>query len=188
MEDERKVMAGNKIHQDLIAEVKKILNPFRDKLLIEKHDGVGLIQVFSEENLIEGERNKFKIALSDMLLLDDNRQPFLVIEPETSASPKTYGRSIPVYTIAKNIIIGKKEYPVNMPLILIIVVPNNEKNPNQKKCQLEDLQLKIKSAQKFEGSQLKDFAICQISDFEETFEKMIEERGGQRLKALASQI
>lgn len=179
-------MPNNEIHQDLIVKVKKILDSFGDKLLIEKQNGIGLIQVFSEEKMTEGERNKFKIAFSDMLLLDDNHQPFLLIEPETSASPKTYGRSIPVYTIAKNIIIGKKEYPINMPLILIIVVPNNEKNPNQKRYQLEDLQRKMKSAQKLEGSQLNDFAICQISDFEETFEKMIEKRGGQRLKALAS--
>jgi len=179
-------MQERKAHQELIVEIKKILHPFRDNLLIEKQDGVGLIQVFSEENMTDGEKNKFKIAFSDILLLDDNHKPFLVIEPETSASPKTYGRSIPVYTIAKNIIIGKKEYPINMPLILIIVVPNNEKNPNQKRYQLEDLQRKMKSAQKLEGSQLNDFAICQISDFEETFEKMIEKRGGQRLKALAS--
>ncbi|MCK4830946.1 hypothetical protein KA005_85340 [bacterium] len=172
-------MAGNKIHQDLIAEVKKILNPFRDKLLIEKHDGVGLIQVFSEEKMTEGEKNKFKIAFSDMLILDGKSQPFIVIEPETSTSPKTFGRSIPVYTIAKQII-ADRQYQVKSPLFLIIVIPDYKKNPSQKKYQLEDLKRKIKSAIKLEGSQLEDFAFCQISDFEETFNKMIEASGNQK--------
>ncbi len=178
-------MAGNKIHQNLIAEVKKILGPIGDKLLIEKQNGIGLIQVFSKEKMTEGEKNKFKIAFADILLLDDNRQPFIVIEPETSASPKTFGRSIPIYTIAKQII-ADRQYQVKSPLFLIIVIPDDENNPSQKKFQLEDLAHKIKSAIKLEGSQLKDFAICQISDFKETLEKMIEKRGGQRLKALAS--
>jgi len=62
---------------------------------------------------------------------------------------------------------------------VIIVIPDNEKNPSQKKYQLEDLQRKIKSAIKLEGSQLKDFAVCQISDFEETLKKIIEASGSQ---------
>lgn len=166
-------MPNNEIHQDLIAKVKKILDSFGDKLLIEKQNGIGLIQVFSEEKMTEGERNKFKIAFSDMLLLDDNRQPFIVIEPETSISPKTFGRSIPVYTIAKQII-ADRQYQVKSPLFLIIVIPDDKKNPSQKRYQLEDLQRKIKSATKLEGSQLEDFAFCQISDFKETLEKMID--------------
>jgi hypothetical protein len=166
-------MPNNEIHQDLIAKVKKILDSFGDKLLIEKQNGIGLIQVFSEEKMTEGERNKFKIAFSDMLLLDDNRQPFIVIEPETSTSPKTFGRSIPVYTIAKQII-ADRQYQVKSPLFLIIVIPDDKKNPSQKRYQLEDLQRKIKSATKLEGSQLEDFAFCQISDFKETLEKMID--------------
>ncbi|MDH4218484.1 MAG: hypothetical protein OEW69_08680 [Nitrospirota bacterium] len=166
-------MPSNKIHQDLIAKIKKILNPFQDKLLIEKQDGVGLIQVFSEEDMTEGERNKYKIAFSDMLLLDDNRQPFIVIEPETSASPKTFGRSIPVYTIAKQIM-ADRQYQIKSPLFLIIVIPDDKKNPGQKKYKLEDLQRKMKSSIKLEGSQLADFTFCQISDFEDTIGKMID--------------
>lgn len=179
-------MQEQKAHQGLIAKVKKILDPFGDKLLIEKQNGIGLIQVFSEEKMTEGEKNTFKIALSDMLLLDDNHQPFIVIEPETSSSPKTFGRSIPVYAIAKQII-ADKPYQIKSPLFLIIVIPDDKKNPSQKKYQLEDLQRKIKSAIRLEGSQLEDFAFCQISDFKETLEKMIgENRSKNRLKALAS--
>lgn len=178
-------MQEQKTHQNLIAKVKKILNPFQDKLLIEKQNGVGLIQVFSEEEMHKGDRNKYKIAFSDMLLLDDNDKPFLVIEPETSASPKTYGRSIPIYTIAKKIIIGDDKYQIESPLLLMIVIPKSE-NQNQKRQQLEDLQRKIKNVIKLEGTQLKDFAICQISDFVETLRKIYEKSGSQRIKALAS--
>jgi hypothetical protein len=166
-------MQNNKIHQGLIAEVKKILNPYNKKLLIEKQDGVGLIQVFSEEEMVEGERNKFRIALSDMLLLDNKKQPFIVIEPETSSSPKTFGRSIPVYAVARKII-ADKPYPFKSALLLIIVIPDDKKNPSQKKYQLEDLQRKMKSSIKLRGSKLADFAFCQISNFENTVRKMID--------------
>ena len=154
-------MLSNEIHQDLIAKVKKILDPYGDKLLIEKQNGIGLIQVFSEEEMTEGEKNKFKVPFSDMLLLDDNRQPFIVIEPETSTSPKTFGRSIPVYTIAKQII-ADRQYQVKSPLFLIIVIPDDKKNPSQKKYQLEDLQRKIKSAIRLGGSQLEDFTFVRL--------------------------
>ena len=166
-------MPNNKIHQSLIAEVKRILNPFRKKLLIEKQGGIGLIQVFSEEKMTEGEKNKFKIALSDMLLLDDNHQPFIVIEPETSSSPKTVGRSIPVYAVASQRI-ADKPYKIKSPMFFIIVIPDDKKNPGQKKYQLEDLQNKIKSAIKLEGSKLANFDFCQISDFENTIGKVID--------------
>lgn len=166
-------MPNNNIHQDLMDEIKKILKTFRNKLLIEKQGGVGLIQVFSEEEMAEGERNKFKVALSDMLLLDNRGQPFIVIEPETSSSPKTFARSIPVYSIARQII-AIEPYQVKSPLCLIIVIPDDKKNPDQKKYQLEDLQRKLKSVIKFEGSQLADFTFCQIHDFEDTIRKMID--------------
>lgn len=166
-------MPNHKIHQGLIAEVKRILSPKRHELLIEKQGGVGLIQVFSEENMSEGERNKFKVAYADMLLLDGKGQPFIVIEPEASSSPKTFGRSIPVYAVAKQII-ADKAYPIKSPLFLIIIIPDDKKNPGQKKYQLEDLQRKMKKSIKFEGSQLADFAFCQISDFEDTVGRMID--------------
>lgn len=70
--------------------------------------------------------------------------------------------------------------------MLLIVIPPHKKYPGQKKYQLEDLQRKIKSSIKLERSQLKDFAICQISDFKETWKKMIDESGNKRIKALAS--
>lgn len=165
-----------KIHEKLIDGIKRILSPFSNKLLIEKQNGVGLIQVFSEEEMIEGNRNRFKIAFSDMLLLDDNNKPFLVIEPESSSSPKTFGRSIPIYSIAKKIIIADKEYPIECPLLLMIVIPNYE-NQSQKRQQVEDLQQKIKKAMKFTESQLKDFAICQIDDFTTTLKDLLIKNG-----------
>lgn len=108
-----------------------------------------------------------------MLLLDGNDQPFIVIEPETSSSPKTFGRSIPVYAVARQII-ADKPYPIKSPLYLIIVIPDDKKNPGQKKNQLEDLQRKMKESIKLKGSQLAEFAFCQISDFEDTVGRMID--------------
>jgi hypothetical protein len=164
------------IHQKLVKEIKSVLSTLPNKLLIEKQNGIGLIQAFSEVDMIEGDKNKFKIAFLDMLLLDENNKPFLVIEPETSSSSKTFGRSIPVYTIAKLIKTRGVDYKVESPLILMIVIPD-DKNYIKKMEQLDKLKNKIKKAINFRKSQLKDFSICQISDFKESIRKLLEVNG-----------
>ena len=173
-----------KIHSDLIYEIKKILSPIPNKLFIEKQDGVGLIQVFSENDMNEGDRNKFKIAYSDILLLDENDKPLLIIEPETSSSPKTFGRSIPVYSIAKQIKVKNKSYQVESFLLLMIVIPDDKENKIQKKNQLEDLQSKITNAINFSESKLKDFVICQVSDFRKILKSFLIKYGFSRYAQL----
>lgn len=179
-------MSIQKTHSDLIEEIKIVLFPLRNKLklFIEKQDEVGLIQVFSDVEMNDGERNKFKIAYSDILLLDENDKPLLIIEPETSSSPKTFGRSIPVYSIAKQIKVKKKSYQVESFLLLMIVIPDDKENKIKKKNQLEDFQSKIKNAINFPESKLKDFVICQISDLRKALKNLLIKYGLSRYAQL----
>ena len=87
-------MRGHAVHNRLIAQIKKCLFPLAHNLRIEK-EGIGLIKVFSEYSA-DLARGVYEIAHADMVLLDENKEPILVIEPETSSSSKTFGRSIPV--------------------------------------------------------------------------------------------
>jgi len=130
-------MLMQKIHSDLIYEIKKILSPLPNKLFIEKQDGAGLIQVFSENGMNKGDRNKFKK-------------------------------------------VENKNYQVEPFLLLMIVIPDDKKNKIQKKNQLEDLRSKIKDAINFSESELKDFIICQISDFREILKSFLIKYGFSR--------
>ncbi|MFC2165626.1 WGR domain-containing protein [Acidobacteriota bacterium] len=165
----------SRIHQNLIADVKKITSFFPNRLLVNKQNGVGLIQVFSESGTIKGELNKFKIAYADMLLLDEEENPLLVIEPESSSSPKTFGRSIPVFAIAKEIIVRTEKFKIEKPLYLLIVIPDS-KDREKKTAQLKDLRIKLKKVLRIEQSSLNDFSICQISNLERNLSRMLKRK------------
>jgi hypothetical protein len=82
-------------HDELIDRIYDIISPYFKDIFIEKRNGIGYIQIFDEHELVKGKRNRFKIAYADMMVLDEEEKPFLVIEAEMSSSPKTFGRSIP---------------------------------------------------------------------------------------------
>jgi len=163
-------------HNELIDKVYKTISPHFEYIFIEKRRGTGLIRVFDESKLIQGKQSRYKVANADMLVLDEKERPLLVIEPETSASPKTFGRSIPIYAIAKKVRIGKKEYSISSPLLLLIVI-SDQKKASQKTEQLIDLKKKLKETIVFKGSSLKDFAICQIGDLEEALGRLMDSNG-----------
>jgi len=152
-------------HEELISKIRNILSPFSKRLYVEKKDGVGLIQVFKGNDLTIAEYS-YRIAFADILLLDDKDKgnPLMVIEPETSFSPKTFGRSIFAYTIANEIKIGRKRMKIKLPLLLMIVIPDDKNDIYKRRGQLEK-------------SQLRDFRICQISDFKETIKGLLNENG-----------
>ncbi len=166
-------------HEDLINEIKKVISPIFQTYHIEKQDGVGLLQIFDEENMVPREENKFKVANADIVVFDDNKTPFLIIEPETSGSPKTFGKSISIYTIAKMVRVGGKkveEYSIESPLLLLIVIPQHPEN-SQKEDQLDDLRKKLKMTIDLRNSQLKDFDVCQIDNVKPTLRKLLNNNG-----------
>jgi hypothetical protein len=169
------MMRGHAVHNRLIAQIKKCLFPLAHNLRIEK-EGIGLIKVFSEYSA-DLARGVHEIAHADMVLLDENKEPILIIEPETSSSPKTFGRSIPVYSMAGEIRFSSRKYPIRQPLLLMIVIPDYKHDVQEKRSQLEDMQNKAKRLIATRGSKLKDVYICQISDFEIKIKELLENNG-----------
>lgn len=168
-------MANHETHNRLIGQIKTCLSPVASNLYIEK-EKIGLIKVFSEyaTDVAEGE---YEVAYADMVLLDENKEPILIIEPETSSSPKTFGRSIPVYAMAGEIRFSSRKYPIRQPLLLMIVIPDHKHDVQEKRSQLEDMQNKAKRLIATRGSKLKDVYICQISDFEIKIKELLENNG-----------
>lgn len=163
-------------HDELIDKIYNIISPYFQHIFIEKRDGSGYIQIFDENELIEGKQNRFKIAYADMIVFDEKEKPLLVIEPETSPSPKTFGRSIPIYTIAQKVKIGNKKYSIESPLLLLIIIPKQPKD-GQKAEQLSDLEKKLKKTIDLKESSLMDFAICQINDLKPTLKRLFINNG-----------
>ena len=175
---EMKHMKKSSKHSELIDTIYETISPYFKYIFIEKKPGIGLIQIFDETELIKGKQNRFKIANLDILVLDDEEKPLLIIEPETGSSPKTFGRSILIYTIAKKIKIKSKdkEYSIGSPLLLLIAIPEQPK-AGQKAEQLSDLETKLKEVIDLKESSLRDFAICQINDLKPTLKRLFINNG-----------
>ena len=177
MKDVEKMNKNKKLtHSELIDKIYNIISPYFRHIFIEKRNGTNYIQIFDEKKLIENEQNRFKIANADMLVLDEKEKPLLIIEPETSASPKTFGRSIPIYTIAQKVKIKNKEYSIECPLLLLIVIPKQPEK-GQKEHQLPNLEEKLKKTIDLKESSLKDFAICQIDALKPTLKRLFINNG-----------
>ena len=183
MKDVEKMNNDKKLtHSELIDKIYSTISPYFQYIFIERKDGVSEIQIFDEKELIKKKQNRFKIAYADMLVLDDKEKPLLVIEPETSASPKTFGRSITIYTIAQKVRVNYKniekkiEKTIESPLLLLIVIPKQPEK-GQKKQQLPDLEEKLKKTIDLKGSSLKDFAICQDDVLKPTLKRLFINNG-----------
>ena len=144
--------------------------------MLKKKDDVGLIQFFKDSDLTI-DRYSYRISFADILLLDEKGNPLMVIEPETSFSPKTFGRSIFVYTIAEEIKVCEKRMRIKSPLLLMIVIPDDKNDIYKRRSQLEDIQYTFKKKVELRKSQLRDFRICQISDFKETIKELLDKNG-----------
>jgi len=169
-------MEDPKKHYELIDKIYDTISPYFQHIFIEKRNDVDYIQIFDENKLIKGKQKRFKIAHADVMVLDEKEKPLLVIEPETSPTPKTFGRSIPIYTIAQKVKIKNKEYTIESPLLLLIVIPNQPKK-GQKAEQLPDLEKKLKKTIDLKDSSLMDFAICQIDDLKPTLKRLFINNG-----------
>lgn len=166
----------NRDHDELIDKIYDTISPYFHHIFIEKRNGTNYIQIFDENKLIKGKQERFKIAFADMMVLNEEKKPLIVIEPETDSSPKTFGRTIPIYTIAQKVKIENKEYSIECPLLLLIVIPNQPEN-GQKAEQLPDLEKKLKKTIDLKESSLMDFAICQINDLKPTLKRLFINNG-----------
>ena len=163
-------------HEEMIEDIKKILTPVFEYVYVESEENTGKIQVFGVQELPERGKRQYKIAEADVAVCDKNKKPFLIIEPEMASSPKTFGRSLAVYTIAKLIKTRRGEKKIEAPLLLLIIIPN-QKESGKKANQLRFLEKRLKEAINLKNSQLKDFAFCQIKDAKVTLKNILRKNG-----------
>lgn len=144
-------------------------------------NGVSNIVIFDEPDLHK-EKSRYRIAYSSILILDNNK-PLLAIEtiPHKPTPPKDIAGPIPIYMIARKIVINmengnNKEYELvdsNSKLNLLVVVPNQPEN-GLKSAQIKDLNEKFKGVFDLnsEYSNLKNFEICEFSDINSALKKL----------------
>ena len=148
-------------HERMVSEVAKILEQEAEGEVLVEGQNVGHIQMF----LSEKPANSSRVAKADILKLDASGKPILVGEPETSTSPKSFGRSILMYTIVEWLRVKamKIDESIVSPLKLLIVVPDAPDFRGRRR-QLNILESRLKDSIHLDRSTLADFAICQLRD------------------------
>ncbi|WP_432703670.1 hypothetical protein ACRERI_08065 [Methanothermobacter thermautotrophicus] len=156
---------------------RNISGPFRDQnIYVQNREGITSIRLYDETDLHDGERSHW-VGTSHIMIFDDE-EPFLAIEAKTSSTPKEIAGPIPLYALTRIVKINGKPYDVESPFLLLITVPDQPRE-GQKSEQLSDLENKLKDIIDLESkySNLKDFAICEISDLKKTLKELLENNG-----------
>ena len=150
---------------------------------IKGENGVSNIVIFDEPDLVEGEKSRYRIAHSNIMIFNEDN-PILAIEtiPKESAPPRDIVGPIPLYMIARKVVINKKnkknlEFNLDnndSKFTLLVVVPD-QREGRYKNLQILDLNEKFKGVLnlKSEYSNLKDFEICEFSNIKPVLSKLI---------------
>lgn len=145
----------------------------KENIYVKGKNGVNNIVIFDEPDLNK-EKSRYRMAYSSILILDNNK-PLLAIEaiPNKPTPPKDIAGPIPIYMIARKIVItfrngSTKEYELikgDSKFNLLVVVPNQPEN-GLKSAQIKDLNEKFKGVFDLssEYSNLKNFEICEFND------------------------
>lgn len=153
---------------------------------LKGNNGVNNIVLFDEPELIPGEKSRYRIAYSTIAVFDGEKL-ILVVEaiPNAPTPPKDIVGSIPVCMITRKIVINKKngqnlEYALtdkDSKFLLLVVVPDQGGN-GKKSDQISDLNEKFKGVLDLDSeySNLKDFAICEISDIDSVLSTLLKNR------------
>lgn len=152
---------------------ESILNNFKTNSIFAKgKNGVNNIVIFDEPE-VKTQKTRYRIGYSNIMIIENNK-PILAIETVTKkpTPPKEIAGPIPVYMIARKLIINMKngnqeEYNLTnsySKFKLLVVVPD-QPNGHQKSAQIKDLNEKFKGVFDLnnEYSNLKDFEICEFS-------------------------
>lgn len=144
--------------------------------------GVSNIVIFDEPELYK-EKSRYRIAYSGIMIFDGDK-PILAIEtiPHKPTPPKDIAGPIPIYMIARKVIINmkngnNKEYELidsDSKFNLLVVVPDQPEG-GLKSAQISDLNEKFKGVFDLDGeySNLKSFEICEFSDIDSALKKLM---------------
>ena len=164
-------MPASQTHQDMIDMVRRALRRrgyTKDRMFDESD---GLIQVFKEVDPPAGELSRHRLAAADMVVLDEKDDPLLIVEVETGASPKTFGRSIPPYMLARDVLIPRRGHKLVGSLKLLIVVPDQPAD-GSKRAQLDDLERDWNSSPIVGGSQLRKLALTEMGRLDQALDRL----------------
>ncbi|MGF7118650.1 hypothetical protein [Methanobacterium oryzae] len=160
-----------------------ILKNFKNQsIYVKGKNGVNSIVIFDEPELHK-EKSRYRIAYSNIMIFDDDKL-LLAIEaiPHKPTPPKDIAGPIPIYMIARKVIVNmktgnNKEYDLissDSKFNLLIVVPDQPEG-GQKSVQIGDLNEKFKGVfdMNSEYSNLKDFEICEFSAINSALNKLM---------------
>ena len=168
-------MGKHDVHNDLISRIREYLSPLGPESLKIEKETAGLIRVTSVPS--SDFPHGIDLAHADMALFDENDQPIMIIEPETASSPKTFGRSITVYSMASEIQIRQRRYPLMNGFLLVIVIPDHKIDLERKRRELSYIGQMAKASLSAGNRRLKDIVICQIADIECEIDRILRKNG-----------
>lgn len=157
----------------------EISNHFKkNKMYVKGKDEVNNIVIF-DEPILSHEKSRYRIAYSKIMIFK-NDEPFLAIEavPKKPTPPKDIAGNIPIYMIARKIVVNMKngqneEYVIkdNSNFNLLIVVPDQPEG--NKSAQIRDLNEKFKGIFDLnnEYTNLKKFEICELNNIDITLKE-----------------
>jgi hypothetical protein len=151
----------------------------KDNAYVEKIDGITSIPLFNEAYPPKNGLSKYRLKMSCDMVIMKNEKPFLAIELETSTDPQVIFGLIVIHMMSKWIKIRKNnmdlnQYPIELPLLLLIVLPELTDTLRDKWMNLE---VRLKDMLKFNEnklSTLKDFEVCEIEDFKPALNRLLE--------------
>lgn len=172
-------------YEEFLGDVyNSISNEFNNQTIYVKgRNEVNNIVIFDEPDL-NSEKSRYRIAYSGIIVLN-NDKPLMAIEaiPNKPTPPKDIAGPIPIYMIARKIVItfkngNTKEYELvdgDSKFNLLVVVPDQPAK-GLKSIQIKDLNEKFKGVFDLssEYSNLKDFEICEFSDINSALKKLVE--------------
>lgn len=151
-------------------------------IYVKGKNEVNNIVIFDEPDLYK-EKSRYRIAYSGIMVFDGNK-PVLAIEtiPNKPTPPKDIAGPIPIYMIARKVVINmkngnNKEYELigsDSKFNLLVVVPDQPEG-GLKSVQIKDLNEKFKGVFDLnsEYSNLKDFEICEFSDIKSALKNLM---------------
>lgn len=152
------------------------------KIYVKGENGVSNIVLFDEPEIFR-EKSRYRIAYTSIVIFNDET-PLLAIEviPKAPTPPKDMVGPIPVYMVARKIMIKMKdgseiEYELNnkdSKFPLLVVIPDQTEG-GQKSAQISDLNEKFKGVLDLESeySCINDFEICEFGNLKPVLNKLI---------------
>ena len=163
---------------------KLLLKELQENSYASKIDGITSITPFSESYPPKVGLSKYRMKITCDILSFDHEKPFLAIELETSHDPQFIMGLLPLYMMTRWIRLRKgdidfNQFPVESPLLLLIVLPDLTDTLREKWFDLELKLRKLLDPKENKMSSLVDFEICEFPDWKSSLKDLLKRNGYQ---------